>query len=65
MSWQKTRSDLGVALKRDPNADVTDLRRKLRAERLLEHVQQEVAKAPEFTDEQRIEIAAELLKGSR
>lgn len=60
MSWTKTRSDLALALKRDPNADVTELRRQLKAERLAEHVARVVDSAPPLSDEQRARIASML-----
>jgi len=60
--WTHTRSAIALAKKNDPNADVTDLRRQLRAERLAEHVAAVVAEAPPLTPEQRDRIAV-LLRG--
>lgn len=57
MSWTKTRSQIAHTLKRDPDADVTDLRRQLRAERLENHIRQVVNEAPPLTAEQRDRLA--------
>jgi hypothetical protein len=45
-------------IQRDPNADVTELRRQLKAERLEEHIKNLVDAAPPLNDEQRDRIAA-------
>ena len=58
MSWTKTRSQLAKAIQRDPEADVTELRRQLKAERLEAHIKNLVDAAPPLTDEQRARLAA-------
>jgi hypothetical protein len=45
-------------IQRDPDADVTELRRQLKAERLEEHIKNLVDAAPPLTDEQRARLAA-------
>jgi hypothetical protein len=60
--WTHTRSAIALAKKNDPNADVTDLRRQLRAERLADYVAKVVAEAPPLTPAQRDRIAV-LLRG--
>lgn len=57
MSWTHTRSQIAHIKKADPSADVTELRRQLKAERLEDYVKQVVAAAPPLTDEQREQIA--------
>ena len=61
--WTKTRSMIAVALQKNPNADVTELRRRLKAERLAEHVRNVVAGWPPLTSAQRDQIALLLLRG--
>ncbi|GAA3681877.1 hypothetical protein GCM10023081_19960 [Arthrobacter ginkgonis] len=56
-SWTKTRSQIAHAKRRDPNADVTELRRKMKAERLEAYVAQAVAEAPPLTPDQLDRIA--------
>lgn len=58
MSWTKTRSEIAHAKKADPSADVTELKRQLKAERLADHIQFVVDSAPPLSDEQRERIAA-------
>ena len=57
MSWTKTRSMIAHAKKADPTADVTDLRRQLKAERLEEYIRRTVDAAPPLTTEQRDRLA--------
>lgn len=57
MSWTKTRSELALTLKRDPSADVTELRRQLKAERLADYIRRTVDAAPELSAEQRDRLA--------
>ena len=57
MGWTHARSKIAHEAWRNPNADLTELRRQLKAERLEEHVRQVVDSAP-LTDEQRARIAA-------
>ncbi len=62
MSWTHTRSKIAHAKRRDPSADVTELTRQLRAERLEDHIARAVAAAPPLTTEQRDRLAT-LLRG--
>lgn len=57
MAWTHTRSRIAVAMRADPTADVTELRRQLKAERLAEHVAKVVAEAPPLNKEQLHRIA--------
>lgn len=57
MSWTHTRSKIAHAKKQDPSADVTDLRRQLRAERLEDYIIRTVDAAPPLTVEQRDRLA--------
>ena len=58
MAWTNTRAKIAHTLRVDPGADVTDLRRQLRAERLAEHIEKIVAQAPPLANEQRERLAA-------
>lgn len=60
MSWTSTRAKIANAKRANPDADVTDLRRQLRAERLEEHIRAVVAEAPPLTDQQRDRLALAL-----
>lgn len=62
MSWTQTRSRIALAKKNDPSADVTDLRRQLKAERLEAHIKRIVDEAPPLTPAQRDRLA-QLLRG--
>ena len=62
-NWRKTRSQIAVAVRQHPDADVTELRRQLKAERLAEHVKQVVDSAPPLTADQRARVAALLTGG--
>ena len=62
-NWRKTRSQIAVAVRQHPDADVTELRRQLKAERLAEHIKQVVDSAPPLNSEQRARIAALLTSG--
>lgn len=62
MSWTHTRSQIAVAIKKNPDADVTELRRQLQAERLGEYIQRVVDAAPPLTLAQRDRLAL-LLRG--
>lgn len=64
MSWTKTRSQIAHAKRADPNADTTDLRRLLKAERLEEHIRKTVEAAPPLTAEQMDRLALLLHSGS-
>lgn len=63
MSWTHTRSKIALTKKLDPDADVTELRRQLKAERLAEHITDLVDAAPPLTAAQRDRLAL-LLRGS-
>jgi len=62
LSWTQTRSKIAHIKKADPAADVTDLQRQLKAERLEDYIQRSVDAAPPLTVEQRARLAA-LLSG--
>jgi len=64
LSWTKTRSELANTIKADPDADVTELRRRLRAERLEDYIRRTVDAAPPLTVEQRERLTAILRGGS-
>lgn len=64
MSWTHTRSQIAVAKKKNPHADVSGLQRQLRAERLAEHVAKVVSEAPPLTAAQRDRVAALLRCGA-
>lgn len=57
MSWTHTRSRIAQTKKADPNADVTELRRQLKAERLEDYIKKTVDAAPPLTPEQRDRLA--------
>jgi hypothetical protein len=63
MGWTHTRALIAHAKSVDANADVTELRRQLKAERLALHIQQVANSAPQLSDEQRAELAALLRSG--
>jgi hypothetical protein len=56
-TWTKTRSQIALAKRRDPDADVTELRVRLRAERAQEYIERLLEQAPPLTDEQRTRLA--------
>jgi hypothetical protein len=62
VSWTHTRSEIAHAKKKNPDADVTELLRKLKEERLAEHIARIVDDAPPLTAEQRDRLAL-LLRG--
>ena len=62
MSWTNTRSKIALAKKADPNADVTELQRQLKAERLAAHIARLVDEAPPLSPSQRDALAV-LLRG--
>jgi hypothetical protein len=64
VGWTHTRSAIAVAKRLDPDADVTELRRQLSAERLAEHISRVVAEAPPLTTEQIERLSAVLRGGS-
>jgi len=61
VSWTHTRSRIARTKKADPEADVTELRRQLKAERLEEYIERVVNDAPELNDEQRRRLASVVL----
>lgn len=61
-SWTAIRSRLANTRKANPDADVTDLRRDLKAARLADYIRKTVDTAPELTAEQRERLAT-LLRG--
>ena len=64
MSWTHTRSKIAIQKRRNPDADVTELRRQLKAERTAEYIEKVLADWPPLTDQQRTALA-ELLKPVR
>ena len=62
MSWTHTRSKIAHAKKNDPGANVLELRRQLKAERLEDHIARIVDAAPPLTADQRDRLAL-LLRG--
>ncbi|KJK10790.1 hypothetical protein UB45_17060 [Terrabacter sp. 28] len=62
MSWTHTRSQIAHTKRRDPNADVTDLRRQMKAERLADHIAKTVAEWPPLESAQ-LDRLAILLRG--
>lgn len=63
MSWTHTRSKIAHAKKRDPHADVRELRRQLKAERLEEYITRTVDASPPLTPDQRDRLALLLRSG--
>jgi hypothetical protein len=57
MGWTHTRSKIGTVLQKDPNADVTELRRQFRCERAAAYIEELLAGAPPLTDAQRAQLA--------
>jgi hypothetical protein len=57
VSWTHTRSKIANAKRKDPNADVTDLRTQLKAERISDYLQAQIDAAPPLTQEQRAKLA--------
>lgn len=64
MSWTQTRSRIAHAKKKNPDANVTELRRQLRAERLEEYIARVLAEAPPLTSSQRARLRDVLTGGS-
>jgi hypothetical protein len=64
VSWTHTRSKIAIQKRRNPDADVTELRRQLKAERTAEYIEKVLADWPPLTDQQRTALA-ELLKPVR
>lgn len=65
MSWTHTRSKIAIQKRRDPDADVTELRRQLRAERLEDYIRKTVDEAPPLSSDQRKKLAALLTGGGQ
>ncbi|MGJ5668592.1 hypothetical protein QLG13_12100 [Rhodococcus aetherivorans] len=55
---------LGVTLRKDPNADTTDLRRELAASRIQDHIEEVLASAPPLTAAQKDRLAAIIRGGA-
>lgn len=64
MSWTHTRSKIANRKKKDPSADITDLRVQLRADRAEDYIRRLLDEAPPLTIEQRTRLAG-LLKPPR
>jgi hypothetical protein len=64
VSWTQTRSKIAHAKRKDPNADVTELRQQLKAERTQQYIEKVLADWPPLTDQQRTALA-EILKPVR
>ncbi len=62
MSWTHTRSKIAVTIKKNPNADTTELRQQLKAERLADYIVRVVDDAPALSAAQRDRLAL-LLRG--
>ena len=62
MGWTHTRSAIANTKRVDPDADVTELLRQLKAERLALRISEIVDTAPALTAEQRAKLAT-LLRG--
>lgn len=63
MSWTHTRSKIAHTKRRDPSADVTELVRQMRAEKLEDYIKRTVEAAPPLTPEQRDRLALVLTGG--
>ncbi len=57
MSWTHTRSQIALAKKKNPAADVTDLKVQLRADRAQAYIEKLLAEAPPLTADQRAKLA--------
>lgn len=64
MSWTKTRSQIAVTKKKNPDADVTELRAQLKEERLAEHIAKTVESWPPLSPAARDRLA-HLLRGGQ
>lgn len=63
LSWTKTRSELGVAIKAGaPPGEIAELRRRFKFERLFDHVRKELESEPALTGGQ-LELLRTLLDG--
>jgi hypothetical protein len=63
MGWTHTRALIAATRRHDPHADVTDLQRRLRAERLANTITTTLNRTPPLTTDQRRGLAALLLAG--
>jgi acyl-CoA reductase-like NAD-dependent aldehyde dehydrogenase len=63
VSWTHTRSKIAHTKRRDPSADVTELVRQMRAEKLEDYIKRTVDQAPPLTAEQRARLAGILAGG--
>jgi len=64
VAWTHIRSQMAIALRENPDADVSDLRRQFKTERPAEHIARVVDEAPPLTDEQGDRLAAILRGGA-
>jgi hypothetical protein len=62
MGWTHTRSKIGVESRRNPHADLSELRHQLRVEKLEQHILEVVESAPGLNAEQAEKLAG-LLRG--
>jgi len=60
-----TRAQIANSKRHHPEADVTELRRKYREERLAEHIAEWLEGTPRLTDEQLDRVATLLRNGAR
>jgi len=65
MGWTHTRSKIAQTKRYNPQADVTELRRQLKAERLEHYIRTTVDAAPELSADQRRRCASLLRGGGR
>lgn len=56
--WTKTRSEIALALREDPHADVADLRRRLKVEHMAASIRDTLATLPPLCDDERAALAA-------
>ena len=59
----EARARLAATVRHHPDLDVTELRRDLKAAGLEQHIRETVDAAPPLTVEQRVQLAAVLLRG--
>lgn len=64
-SWRKTRSLIAHEKRRDPDADVSELKRQLKAEHLADYIEKTVGAAPPLTGEQLDKLAQLLRTGEQ
>lgn len=57
MSWTHTRSKIANEKRKNPEADVTELKVQLRADRAQDYIEKLLAEAPPLTADQRAKLA--------